>query len=259
MRIHRNILKLLQPFLMVIGCGAISLFALYSLVMSHAIPPQERLQENNYTSFYAPPYQQAIKKSRESAVQVTSFALDSPYFSTASGTYFAAYGKHFVVTVMHALQGPCEFTTIVHGEEGYGCVKYVTMNPINDYAIIQVEAIKDRTPIHIPRDLPQNAQWIDSYSIMNKLVYTGYPNVIGPLTVGGEVSGFADAEYIYMISYAWSGSSGSGVFDHRGKYIGYVVAIDVGQTEFGFQILQNVVLVAPALKVDWGKTLTQSE
>ena len=107
---------------------------------------------------------------------------------------------------------------------------------MSDYAIIQIEEMKDRAPIRIPQDLPRNNQWIESYAIMNKLIYTGYPNVVGPLTIEGSVGGFADAEYIYMISYAWSGSSGSGVFDHRGKYVGYVVAIDVGQTEFGYQI-----------------------
>ena len=62
-----------------------------------------------------------------------------------------------------------------------------------------------------------------------------------------------------MISYAWQGSSGSGVFDSKGKFVGHVVAVDVGQTEFGFQILQNVVLVVPAFKIDWSKVITESE
>ena len=119
--------------------------------------------------------------------------------------------------------------------------------------------MKNRKAIKIPRDLPKNKQWIKSYSILNSLIYTGYPNTIGPLTISGEVAGFASYEYIYMISYAWQGSSGSGVFDSSGKFIGYIVAVDVGQTEFGFQILQNVVLVVPAFKIDWVKALTESE
>ncbi len=102
-------------------------------------------------------------------------------------------------------------------------------------------------------------QWIKSYSILNKVVYTGYPNTLGPLTISGEIAGFSPSQHAYMISYAWQGSSGSGVFDHSGKYIGYVVAIDIGQTEHGIQILQNVVLVVPAFNVDWNKTITESE
>ena len=93
---------------------------------------------------------------------------------------------------------------------------------------------------------------------MNKLIYTGFPNTIGPLTITGNVAGFGGSEYLYIISYAWQGSSGSGVFDKNGKYIGYVVAIDVGQTEFGIQVLENLVLVAPAFKVDWSKTITEA-
>ena len=51
------------------------------------------------------------------------------------------------------------------------------------------------------------------------------------------------------------GSSGSGVFSTKGKYIGIVTAIDIGQTEFGVDILENVVLVTPVFKVDWSVIL----
>ena len=44
-----------------------------------------------------------------------------------------------------------------------------------------------------------------------------------------------------------------------GKYIGYVVAIDVGQTEMGVQILENVVLVMPAYNIDWLAAIIQAE
>ena len=57
---------------------------------------------------------------------------------------------------------------------------------------------------------------------------------------------------IYILSYAWSGSSGSGVFSATGDYIGYVIAIDIGSSIVnGYQVLENVVLVVPAYKIDW--------
>jgi hypothetical protein len=63
-----------------------------------------------------------------------------------------------------------------------------------------------------------------------------------------------------MISYAWSGSSGSGVFSQDGKYIGYVLAIDVGESGFGgAAILENVVLVIPAFKINWAAALDVAE
>jgi hypothetical protein len=236
------------------------IFAVYSTIMAHQVPPLAEIQEDNYSHYYTISHKRAIKKSRESVVQVISFGPDNTgYFSSASGTYFKAYGNYFVITVMHGILGPCAFTTIVHDSQTYPCVKYITTDLQNDYVIIQVSEIPDRTAVNIFKDLPKNTQWKDSYSVLNKLLYTGYPNTIGPLTIEGEVAGFAGREYIYMLSYAWAGSSGSGVFDHRGRYIGYVVAIDVGESEFGVQVLQNVVLVSPAFKVDWTKVITDAE
>ena len=33
--------------------------------------------------------------------------------------------------------------------------------------------------------------------------------------------------------------------------MGYIVAIDVGQTEYGMDVLENVILVVPHYRVDW--------
>jgi hypothetical protein len=255
-----KIAKLAKVSIGALLVGLLPIFAVYSTLSSHQVPAISEIQKNNYSQYYNISHKRAIKKSRESVVQVLSFGPDNAgYFSSASGTYFKAYGNYFVITVMHGILGPCAFTTIVHNNQTYPCLKYVATDLQNDYAIIQVSEIPDRSPVDIFRDLPKNTQWKDSYSVLNKLIYTGYPNTIGPLTIEGEVAGFSGREYIYMLSYAWAGSSGSGVFDHRGRYIGYVVAIDVGESEFGVQVLQNVVLVSPAFKVDWTKAITDAE
>ena len=89
------------------------------------------------------------------------------------------------------------------------------------------------------------------------MVYTGYPNTIGPLTFSGEIADVAGYRYIYVNSYAWEGSSGSGVFDSDGNFIGYVVAVDIGKNDYGVQILNNLVLVIPSFHVNWGKTITE--
>ena len=115
--------------------------------------------------------------------------------------------------------------------------------------------ITNRAPIRIPQDLPSGTQWKKSYSILNKIIYTGYPNDIGPLTLRGDVIGYNKDEYLYVFSHAYGGASGSGVFSKQGKYIGYVVAIDVGSTELGTDVLENIVIVAPALNIDWNLVL----
>ena len=58
-----------------------------------------------------------------------------------------------------------------------------------------------------------------------------------------------------MFSHAYGGASGSGVFSASGKYIGHVVAIDVGRTEFGVDVLENIVIVVPAFNIDWSLVL----
>ena len=237
-----------------------SCFVVYSAISNRSTPYRHQLQkDSNISKHYPVARQKAIKRSRESAVQVLSMNPYEGFLSTFSGTYFESFGGYFIITVAHGIQGPCEHTKVLYDGDVYDCKKYITVDNQIDYAIIQIDKMYNRRAIKIPRDIPNNKQWTLSYSILNKLVYTGYPNTIGPLTISGDVAGFAASQYIYMISYAWQGSSGSGVFDSNGKFVGHVVAVDVGQTEFGFQILQNVVLVVPAFKIDWTRVITESE
>tara|TARA_Y100000310_G_scaffold319510_1_gene374891 strand:+ start:1059 stop:1829 length:771 start_codon:yes stop_codon:yes gene_type:complete len=221
------------------------------------VPAWEQIVQKDNVSggtFDIPPL--AIKKSRHSAVKVTSAGLSLfGGTSTATGTYFIAKNKHYVITVEHTIHGPCWLIVIFHEDEKYHCRTFVKVDVMNDYAIMEVEPITSRTPIRIPQDLPHGLQWKKSYSILNKIIYTGYPNIIGPLTLRGDVVGYTADEQLYIFSHAYGGSSGSGVFTHDGKYIGYVTAIDVGITEFGVDILENVVLVTPAFNVDWSIVL----
>ncbi len=232
----------------------------YSIVTQNDIPYRYQIRDSsNVSSYYNISLKKAIKKSRESTIQIVSIVPDEGMISTSSGTYFESYGGYFVVGVAHGIGGPCEHTKIVADGKLYDCKKYIHIDQGVDYSIIQIDKIQTRVPIEIPKDLPKNKQWIKSFSLLNRVVYTGYPNNLGPLTISGDIAGFARSEHAYVLSYAWQGSSGSGVFDHSGKYIGYVVAIDVGQTEFGVQILENVVLVMPAFRIDWEKAITEAE
>jgi V8-like Glu-specific endopeptidase len=120
-----------------------------------------------------------------------------------------------------------------------------------DYVIFEVEEMVDRIPIKVPRAL---ASWKKSYNLLDKTYYTGYPNSMGPTTWTGNISGFT-GDYLIVQSYAWSGASGSGVFDERGELIGIIMALDVGTTEFGYQILNSFVIVVPIWQVDFGSLL----
>lgn len=247
---------------MVYGAAFASLMilAVYSSIVDNTfLPDTSDLIVEKHSKFHSASYQKAIEKSRNSAVRLISVDADSGMVSTFSGTYIKSYGSYFVVTVAHGMAGPCEYTKVVYNEQLYDCIKIIEINDMQDYAVIQVDEIAERTPVKVPQDIPRNKQWRPAFTLLNEVVYTGYPNSIGPLSIGGKVAGANGTQFIYLDSYAWEGSSGAGVFDSKGKYIGYVVAIDVGSTDFGVQVLNNVVLVIPAFKIDWTKTITEAE
>ena len=123
----------------------------------------------------------------------------------------------------------------------------VTLNKKVDYAIFEVEQVMSRKPIKIPRAL---ANWKKSYNLLDKIYYTGYPNSVGPTTWTGTISGYT-GDYVIVQSYAWSGASGSGVFDETGELIGIIMALDVGAGEYGYQVLNNFVIVVPIWQVDF--------
>ena len=235
-------------------------FSFYSAMVDNTIDQKSIGDSQEQVSkYHSVSYKKAVKKSRDSAVRLISIDAGSGHVSTFSGTYVKSYGSYFIVTVAHGMVGTCEFTKVVYAEQLYDCLKMIEKNDTLDYAVIQVEPIPTRTAIAMPRDLPKNQQWKQAFSLHNKVVYTGYPNSIGPLSISGHVSGANGTNFIYLNSYAWEGSSGSGVFDSRGRFIGYVIAIDVGATDFGVQVLNNVVLVVPSFKIDWTKLITEAE
>jgi hypothetical protein len=239
--------------------SSLILLAGYSSMVDTDLRTTNNTIQQDVSDFYSTSHKKAIKKSRNSAVRLISIDIFNGSVSTFSGTYVKSYGSYFVVTVAHGMVGSCDSTKVVYEQELYDCIKVIDINIENDYAIIQVEEISEREAVDIERDLPRRKQWNNVYSLLNKVVYTGYPNSIGPLSIDGSIAGASGNRFIYLYSYAWEGSSGSGVFDHRGKYIGHIVAIDVGSTDLGVQVLNNVVLVVPSFKIDWTKTITEAE
>ena len=75
---------------------------------------------------------------------------------------------------------------------------------------------------------------------------------MGPLSLSGEIIGYAPDGLIYIRSYAWAGSSGSAIFTPDGKIIGYVLAVDIGNSEFGEDVQENILIVAPSYQIDLG-------
>ena len=143
------------------------------------------------------------------------------------------------------------FTQIVVGENLYGCKALVLSDPQADYIIIQVDKIAELTAVRIPTDTPRRQEWVTNLATQNTVYYTGYPNQGGPYTFDGRIVAYNEDEALFVDSYGWSGSSGAGVFSAQGNLIGWIMALDIGETIFGRQVLENFIWVIPLFEVNW--------
>ena len=254
MRLLKKISKVMLAFLCGGAIGSMVLWSTYKSLME--IPSVKELQEFGNVSPELPSVEQlTLKHSRQSTVRVLSLS-DDGRVATSTGTYFAAANKYYVLTVMHGLVGPCEVTRVWSEKEGFtSCSDLVVSNLLVDYAIMEIDEIPSLRAVRIPRDLPRASQWKEALSAQRKVYYTGFPNSTGPLTFSGRIVGYAEGDFIYIDSFAWGGASGSGVFGANGDYIGYILAIDIGQTSYGIDVLENIVVVVPAFKIDWATIL----
>ena len=187
----------------------------------------------------------AHKMSRRSAVRVQIEYGDMSVYG--SGTYIKWRGHDMVVTAAHlfAFGGATvlkdEAIITSPSEKVFG--KLVYIDKIVDIAVFAVPALKSRSPNKFNR--------ANSFRIGEKLIYSGFPGPNQLLTFEGEMSGDAYGTDIAMSSFAWPGSSGSGVYNSKGELVGVVVSIMVGSNgNSGRQLIGSVVYIAPATLID---------
>ena len=229
-----------------------TLFGVFLVAMLLIHPkPQHPHSYKTISPHYDISQKQAIRRSVNSSVRVVSMDLLEGNVSTLSGTYFTYQGRFFVLSSAHGVLSGCGGLMVFHEKSSSSCIKIVKLDKKVDYVIFEIKEMKDRTPIKLPNAL---ANWKKSYNLLDKTYYTGYPNSIGPTTWTGNISGFT-GDYIIVQSYAWSGASGSGVFDERGELIGIIMALDVGVGEYGYQVLNNLIIVVPIWQMEFGSLL----
>ena len=247
-------LKTLGQFLLVIGIGfAISVGVLWSVKESTRSPTILELQSLDNVSHSLPQHHyDSVMKSRKSVLLVMSGKVERAGFASMSGTYLNHNDKYYVLTAAHGIQGDCEyFFVATSAEEVYECIKYITIERSHDYAIVEIEEVKNREAVVLTEVIPRNSQWRTELAALNKVFYTGYPNSLGPLTFEGTVAGVSPDQYVYLHSYAWPGSSGAGIFSQEGNLIGIVLALNVGFAGAGYDVLEDLVIILPLFRVDW--------
>ena len=192
-----------------------------------------------------------VNKSVNSAVRILSRNTQG-MIAGSTGTLFIHDDTYYVITVAHGMVGDCSTTIVWTGQKNLTpCRDIVALDKEADYAILRIDKPLSAEPVKLKEVIPRERQWPRLLSLQNKIFYTGFPNSVGPLTISGRIIGFSDDDYIFVHSYAWSGSSGSGVFSADGKFIGIVIAVDVGQTIYGVDVLEDMVVVLPANLIPW--------
>jgi len=249
----RKALRQILPILF--GCimlGIVVFGAYVSTKKSLVFPSEQEIDTiENVARDLLPKEKVAVIRSRSSAVRVISADLTDGGMSSMSGTYITYNGKYLVLTASHGVYGACEFTQIIVGDTIYECKQYIFRDEQSDYIIIQIDKIEERMPVRIPRDIPHRTEWTAELATQNKTYYTGFPNNGGPYTFEGKIVAYNESEAVFIDSYGWSGSSGAGVFSANGNLIGWVMALEVGETYFGRQVLENFMWIIPLFKIDW--------
>ena len=238
-------------FLMMFGFVTVTL-TLFSVRESQKIPLQRDISATTNVSKGLPlAHKKAVVRSRQSSVRVVSVATELGGMSTSSGTYIKFRDEFYVLTVAHGLIGGCDGTAVMTAEGLYQCQELMDLNLLIDYGIFRVEEIIELEAVEVPQHLPRGKQWLHDFSVMTETYYTGFPNGMGPFTINGQVIGYNENDFLYIQSYGWSGCSGAGVFSESGRLMAYILALTVGQTQYGFNVSEDVVIAVPLFKINW--------
>ena len=249
-----HIFKRISQMIAVVAMGFLISIGIYvSVDESQRFPSRSEMTAlDNISSELSAPERDAVLSSRNSILYVLSSHEKRDGFAKMSGTYVEYDDNFYVITAAHGIVGDCDGLLVATDDSHlYECIRYIIVDQRIDYAIIQVEEIADRIPVKLEEVRPSNREWLSETSVLNEVFYTGYPNGLGPLTFRGSIAGIADNNYIYLHSYAWPGSSGSGVFSDDGNMIGIVIALNVGFTPAGYDVLEDLVIVTPLFMIDW--------
>jgi S1-C subfamily serine protease len=180
------------------------------------------------------------RRVRNAAVEVITAS------GRGSGTLFEIGGQHLVFTAAHVINDmPVVSIAGRNGEMVFGTTILIATDV--DMAIILVPKMNSREPMEFKQ---RSKRDIDEL-VGTEVTYTGFPSHHDLLTIDGIIASEEDGNLV-MHSYAWPGSSGSGVFDMRGNFLGVVRAVDVGVWSYQVppQLVEDIVWIAPAWDIN---------
>lgn len=194
----------------------------------------------NSTSFYQISndyaFRKAIEISRDSQVKILTSNSDGS-IGMGTGTYIRYKDHFYIVTADHVINTAIMSVAQCDGE--FFILTHFFSIPEKDFAILRVDKIKEKPYVDITKGK------IDySIDIGETLLYTGYPNAFGPLTIFGKISGLLRNNVFIFNSYAWPGASGSAIFNKKGDIVGILVGVEVLTTGvMQPQLNSNIILM----------------
>lgn len=176
-------------------------------------------------------------QSRDATVKV--MASSDGQIAVGTGTVYRYEGHNIVVTAAHVIGAPPYLVAVLTQYE-YVMAEVVYFDSKMDLAVLVIPDVPGLSPMPF-RPAPER-----SIKIGTDVLYSGFPNDGELFTIRGYITALHPSGEVYLHSYAWPGSSGSSVFDSRGRLIGVLVAIEVGSGIVGMPTaIEDVVLVIP--------------
>lgn len=159
----------------------------------------------------------------KSSVKLSAFTESGYEIAHGSGNYFKIGGLRFILTAAHNIVAG----TSLEIKDGHRYIKTepIAIDSLRDIAIIiPVQELRNATAVEYRTNT-------DSDTIGKAVVYAGYPADLGKSAFVGTVAN--DQMYTMIIqSFALPGSSGSVVFDNKGRALAIISALKLGMYEF---------------------------
>mgnify|MGYP003118366096 CR=1 FL=1 len=181
-------------------------------------------EEGNLTTFsieqtYAAHYHN-YSKAIDSSVKISVFDSDFKEVGHGSGNYFKIGRHKFIMTAAHVVADP-EFPVYVASGNIYIRLDVVHIDENFDIAIlVPAEKLRNKKPT----DYRTNKE-LDITGLT--VVHAGYPSDLGLSVFNGTVAS-CSPNSIMIQSFALPGSSGSVIFDNKGRVVGVLSALKMG-------------------------------
>ena len=177
---------------------------------------------------------EAHEISRRSQLKIVSFHSNGG-MGHGTGTYLTYKDESYIITAAHVIRD-ADFSGVIFNKEIYWVEPLVVFTD-RDIAILRVATIPNKESVDLKK-----VKVAKKIEIGDRLVYTGYPNLTGPLTIFGTVAGHSDKTSIILQSYAWGGASGSLILNEKGELVGILSGIELAHTESGKVENETIVI-----------------